>query len=254
MPALTLTEVAAGVHLASNGQVNWFLLTDCDAVTLVDAGYPADTDRVLASLHRIGRRPEDVVAVLITHAHVDHIGSLRQLLAGHPAPVLMGEEEVPHARREYLEQAGELDVLRHAWQPRVLLWSAQILRLGATKRVSLDEPEALPADVPLDLPGAPVPIATPGHTSGHTAYHLPEVGAVLTGDALITGHTTSARSGPQLLHPMFHHDLARATRTLDALADCDADLVLPGHGPAWHGTMSDAVTRARALARSGKRS
>jgi glyoxylase-like metal-dependent hydrolase (beta-lactamase superfamily II) len=76
-----------------------------------------------------------------------------------------------------------------------------------------------------------VPVPTPGHTSGHTAYHLPQVGALLTGDALVTGHPTSARRGPQLLDDVFHHDPARARAAFELLATHPADVVLPGHGP-----------------------
>ncbi len=69
-------------------------------------------------------------------------------------------------------------------------------------------PEARPfAAGPLDVPGRPVPVVTPGHTSGHTCYHLPDAGVLITGDALVTGHPIVARTGPQMVAPMFQHDL-----------------------------------------------
>lgn len=245
MPSLTVTQVADGVHFVETGLVNWTLLTDGDAVTLVDAGYPGDHERLVASLERIGRRPADVAAVVVTHAHVDHIGSLPRFLSKHDVPVYLSETETNHARREYLQQATERDVaLASLRSPRVLGWALRIVAVGATRDVRVDSPVACLPGVPLDVPGHPVPVPTPGHTGGHNAYHLPAAGAVITGDALVTGHPTTRPDGPQLLLPFFQHDLEEVRRTLDAVASLPGDVLLPGHGPVWRGRPADAVEQA----------
>jgi len=247
MPRLTLTQVADNVHLAETGLVNWGLLTDGQDVTLVDAGYPGDHNRVVESLSRIGRQVEDVTAVVVTHAHIDHIGSLPRLLQRTDAAVHMSETETHHARRAYLQQATEKDVaLQSARSPRTLLWSLRIVAVGATKKVALDDPLPCAPGVPLDVPGGPVPVPTPGHTSGHNGYHLPGVGAVFTGDALCTAHPATSTDGPQLLPTFFAHDQAETARTLDAFSALDGDLLLPGHGPVWRGPFARAVELARA--------
>ena len=246
MPRLTLTQVADNVHFAETGLVNWALLTDGEDVTLVDAGYPGDHARVVESLGRISRRVEDVKAVVVTHAHIDHIGTIPRLLEITDAAVYMSETETHHARREYLQQATERDVaLQSARSPRTLAWALRIVAVGATKHVTLDDPVACAPGVALDAPGRPVPVPTPGHTSGHNAYHLPSVGAVFTGDALATAHPTTAAGGPQLLKPFFAHDPDEAARTLDAIGALDGDLLLPGHGPVWRGSFARAVELAR---------
>jgi glyoxylase-like metal-dependent hydrolase (beta-lactamase superfamily II) len=244
MPRLSVTQVADGVHLASTGLVNWILVEEDGQVTLVDAGYPGDACRVRESLDRIGRSLSDVAAVLVTHAHVDHIGGIPW--SGVKAPVLTGAREVAHARRDFLEQATEKDVLLRAWNPRVLLWAVRIMAVGATRDVSVPEITACSPGAPLDLPGRPVAVPTPGHTSGHTAYHFPGVGAVATGDALVTGHPTTGVRRPHLLPAFFSQAQAQVEDSLANLAALDAGLVLPGHGPAWTGTMPQAVELARA--------
>jgi len=241
---LSVTQIADGVHLASTGLVNWGLVEEDGQVTLIDAGYPGDASRVRASLTRIGRQLEDVVGVLITHAHVDHIGGLPW--CGLEAPVFTGQAEVPHAKREFLQQASEMDVLVRAWNPRVLLWSLRALAVGATRDATVPDIKACRIGKKLDLPGQPVAVATPGHTSGHTAYHFKRAGVVATGDALITGHPITGRRGPQLLPSFFTHDPAQAEASLDAIAALDASTILPGHGPVWTGKMADAVAQARA--------
>lgn len=244
---MNITEVTDGVHLIEGHAVNWIVLSDGDAVTLVDAGYPGDHDDVVASLAALGHTVGDVQAVLVTHAHVDHIGSLPRLLARRDTPVLTSPTEARHARRDFLEQATPAQVARRAWRPRVLRWSLHVIKAGGTSEVSVPEAADVEPGAALDLPGHPVPIVTPGHTSGHTMYHLPQHGIVISGDALVTGHAISARTGPQLLDPMFHHDLEQNRRSLQDAADLDADLVLPGHGSAWRGRWSDAVARALAM-------
>jgi glyoxylase-like metal-dependent hydrolase (beta-lactamase superfamily II) len=49
--------------------------------------------------------------------------------------------------------------------------------------------------------------------------------------------------------PMFNHDEAAALTSLQALAGLPADVVLPGHGPAYHGSPASAVQRALAVHR-----
>jgi glyoxylase-like metal-dependent hydrolase (beta-lactamase superfamily II) len=240
---MEVTEVTKDVFAVQSTDVNWFLLRDGTELTLVDAGYPGDTEALLASIAQIGSRPEDVRAVLLTHAHVDHMGAVNHLHDRYGVPLFTDAVEVAHARRERLEQAGRADVLRNILRPGVLPWALRISRKGATKPLSLPHAEPFASSGPLDLPGAPVPVATHGHTSGHTAYFLPDRGAVITGDGLVTGHATSRVRGPQVLGAMFNHgDVLAALDPLEVLA---ADLLLPGHGPVTRMPIADAVARAR---------
>lgn len=244
MSTPSVTEVADGVHFVQGRSVNWTLLTDGDAFTLVDAGYPGDRDAVLSSIEQIGRSLDQLAAVLVTHAHVDHIGSLPKLLEGRDVPVLTSETESRHARREFLEQATPLQVAAAAWRPRVLVWSLHVVAAGGTSKAGVPQARPFGRDVPLDVPGRPVPVGTPGHTSGHTCFHLPHAGVLITGDALVTGHPTVARTEPQLLARMFHHDIAENRRSLEQLRSLDGDVLLPGHGEPWRGAYADAVDQA----------
>jgi glyoxylase-like metal-dependent hydrolase (beta-lactamase superfamily II) len=224
-------QVADGTYLVHGSNTNWVILTEGDGVTLVDTGYPGDREQVLASLAQVGSSPEAVAAVLITHAHNDHLGS--------------AEAEVPHARREFLHQVSLGTVLGNGWRPGVLPWAVHALRSGGTAHVPVTAPQAFPTEGALDLPGRPVPVHTPGHTDGHCAYHLPGTGVLISGDALVSGHPTSRVVGPQLLPDMFHHERPRALASLDVLAELEGELLLPGHGPVHRGPVRDAARRAR---------
>jgi glyoxylase-like metal-dependent hydrolase (beta-lactamase superfamily II) len=237
-------EVADGVFHVRGTEVNWYLVREGTELTLVDSGYPGDLDRVEESVRVIGCEPGDVRTVLLTHAHVDHMGAAQRFADRYGAAVLTDEVEARHAHREFLEQASPMDVTKNLWRPGVLPWLAKVLRVGAARNVTIPSASAFPAAGALDVPGRPVPVPTRGHTSGHTCYLFPTAGAVCTGDELVTGHAVVKRVGPQLPPAFFQdHDTRDAVLPL---ADLDAELILPGHGDPLRMPLAEAVRVARA--------
>lgn len=236
-----VVRVDEDVYAVLGSDVTWVVVKDGDSATLIDTGYPGDYANLLASLELLKVAPEALSAILITHAHNDHIGSAERLRAEYGVPVLMHAEEVPHARRDFLDQVSVGQVAANSWRPGVVPWAVRALRNGGTANAAVAEPQAFPADGPLDLPGAPVPLHTAGHTAGHCAYLLPARGIVVCGDALATGHPTSRISGPQLLPAMFQKDREGALASLGVLAETDADVLIPGHGPVHRGSVRAAV-------------
>ena len=242
---MTATPVGEGTRLVSGAGSNWVVITEGSDVTLIDTGYPGDLARVEQALAGIGRRVEDVAAILITHAHIDHVGSLPALQRRSGATVYTSEQETHHLAGEYHEVATPLDVARRAYRPSTLRWLRSVVPAGVLKKVTHAGAAPAPPGAALDVPGRPVPVLTPGHTSGHTAYLLPAIGALATGDALVTGHPLLARSGPQLLPAFFTHDQDEAFLALDAMGSLDAEVLLPGHGPVLVMPMAQVVAAAR---------
>lgn len=240
--AVSLTAITDTVHFARTDLVNWTLVTDGQGVLLIDAGYPGHRDDVLAAVRRLGFGPADVRAILLTHAHVDHLGSAIWFAKTHGTPVYTHAAEVGHAQRRYLEQASPVDVLSRAWQPRYLTWSLALLRHGGLTHEGIPTTEALDEDIAAGLPGAPVAVPSPGHTGGHCCYLVD--GVLVAGDALVTGHPLSTRRGPQLLPSIFNHDQGGCVRSLAALGLLDTDVLLPGHGPVWRGPIREAAELA----------
>src|SRR3954449_944106 len=68
------TQVAPGVHRLGNAIVNCYLIEDGNRMTLVDGGFPGVRAQLNEYLRSRGRSVGDIDAVILTHAHSDHVG------------------------------------------------------------------------------------------------------------------------------------------------------------------------------------
>jgi glyoxylase-like metal-dependent hydrolase (beta-lactamase superfamily II) len=240
--APVLTAVTATVHLARTELVNWTIVADGSGVMLIDAGFPGSRDDVLTSLRSLGFTSADVGAILLTHAHIDHLGAAIWFAHTHGTPVYCHPAEVAHAHRDYLEQASPAALMAQAWRPQWLRWSAQVAAKGALQRAGIPAARPLTAEIAATLPGRPRALPTPGHTSGHCSYVVD--GVLVAGDALVTGHPLAQRHGPQLLPSVFNHSDDDCARSLSVLATAGTEILIPGHGDLWTGPIADAARLA----------
>lgn len=160
-------------------------------LVLIDAAYehPSCWQSLTGSLATIGHRVEDVVAVLLTHNHPDHVGLAEQIRAA------SGAELIIHRRDDFASQQQERDgflgqlstVLSRTGVPAET--GAEMYE--AATKVAVHR-EALVCDRILDdaiteLRFGDVTLRAvhaPGHTYGHVVYLHP-AGYVFTGDTLM---------------------------------------------------------------------
>jgi glyoxylase-like metal-dependent hydrolase (beta-lactamase superfamily II) len=235
------SEPSPGVFFVEGPASNWIVVRDETGFMIIDSGYPSDRPLVLESIRRLGLRPTDARAMLITHGHVDHTGSAAYFSETYGTPILCAPEELAHVQGREKHQVTFGQVIIRAWRPRVFRWMVHVIRSGALKAKPATEAQAWNADVLRNLPGKPEAVLLPGHTPGNVAILLPEAGAIAVGDSFVSGHPLSRTAGPQMLHPMFHTDPAQALAATHRLDEIDASVVLPGHGAALRKSLADAL-------------
>jgi glyoxylase-like metal-dependent hydrolase (beta-lactamase superfamily II) len=219
------------------GPFNWYVLAEGGRLTLVDAGFPGHYRVFRDGIASLGFTVKDVAAVLLTHAHADHMGFAERLRRESGAPVFVHGEDLAAAQRPL--QLPWFGLLSNAWRTNVAGMLGHAIVNGVFTMPRIAKVHPLRDGQILDVPGRPVVIHAPGHTPGEAAFFLPEPQVLLSGDALITRNLlTGAHGGPQLASPALTHDMAAARRTLDRFRELGSLTLLPGHGKAWQGSLA----------------
>jgi glyoxylase-like metal-dependent hydrolase (beta-lactamase superfamily II) len=225
-------EIVSGVYGIAMAFVNAFLIADEEGLVLVDSGLPKRRDTILGTVAGIARQPADLKHILLTHHHVDHMGSLADLKDAsdaksyvHPldASVVRGEEPQPGPNRSNLlgKLLGPL-VERLSPEPT-----------AATVDVEVEDGQELP------IAGGVKAVHTPGHTPGHLAFLLPAKNVLFVGDA------AANILGLRMPIGMYTVDPERAKESIRKLAGLEFDVACFGHGRVLKG---EANLRFRRLA------
>jgi glyoxylase-like metal-dependent hydrolase (beta-lactamase superfamily II) len=240
-----MIEVADRVYRLGAKLVSWYLIEDGERFTVIDAGLNKQFDQLPSALATLGASLGDVEAVVLTHAHADHLGSSARIQEEAGAAVHVHESDAAMARGEAKRKTerGPARDLVHPFAWKVAWWF--ITNGGLEQPPPVTELSTFAHGEVLDLPGQPRVIHTPGHTSGSSSVHLAERSVVCSGDALATVSLATGATGPRILPGSFNEDSARCLASLTELEGLAADLLLPGHGEPWSGRMSDAVAEAQ---------
>jgi glyoxylase-like metal-dependent hydrolase (beta-lactamase superfamily II) len=239
-----VTEIGPGIHRLGNRVVSFYVLEDGGRLTVIDAGAPRHIGQLFRLLQATGRTLGDVEAVVLTHAHEDHLGIAETLRRRALATVHVHEEDHPHALGEPLPER-DRGLLPYLWRPAA--WRT-LVGLGAAGIASVRpvvEAASFGDGEALDLPGRPRAIHAPGHTPGSCVLAVGDRGAVFSGDVIVTRNPLTGRAGPQVMPAAFNDDTATALASLDRLVELSATTLLPGHGEPWSGPMAEAVAAAR---------
>jgi len=211
------------IPLGPMGKV--FLVQGHAGAILVDAGMAGQAGRILDALATHNVAPEAIRLILITHGHVDHIGSARELRERTGAPVAIHAGDAAALR-------GEQDLAASAVPTSRLL--GLLMRLGA--RFASPAPNsALEPDIVFDaawrldeygVAGEVIP--TPGHSPGSVSVLL-DSGEAIVGDMAMGSLLFRNRA----TRPIIAWDLDRNWASLRAVLDRDPKIVYITHGQAF---------------------
>ena len=211
--------------------VNAYFVREDDGLTLIDAGIPGTAPAYLAAAQRLGL---PIRRIALTHAHMDHVGSLDALHAALPdAEVVIGARDA-----RFLRGDNDLDPAEWAISPK-LKGSYQATKTRPTRELA-----------PGDRVGSLLVVGAPGHTPGQVAYFDERDGNLIAGDAFQT-RAGLAVSG--VIRPLFPFPALAtwhkpsALTTAHALRALNPARLAIGHGPVLEAPLA-ALDEAVAVA------
>jgi len=182
-------------------QENCYLIGDEATGTgaLVDPGDEAT--RIALAVEQTGL---EIGEIVITHAHIDHVGAVGALVEEYACPVLMHAEAEP-----MLQQL----------PTQAMMMGLRFGKVPAVDRHIEDEETLEVGNLKLRA------LYTPGHAPGHLAFYVEGEGLVLSGDALFAGSVGRT--------DLFGGDMDLLMRSINErlMTLPDETKVFPGHGP-----------------------
>jgi glyoxylase-like metal-dependent hydrolase (beta-lactamase superfamily II) len=198
------------------GVANTHLITNERGVYIIDAGMPLQARRIVNTIRRLGRAPNEVRLILITHGHIDHAGSAVALKRLTGAPIAMHRGDVrltttpslkiPPGRNSTTDVVARLMrafgwvIPLETFMPDILLDDGQSLReFGLDARV----------------------IHTPGHTAGSASF-VCDNGTLFLGDSILRLVRVS--------FPLFWEDAGAAYASALRIHSLKPRVCYSGHG------------------------
>lgn len=182
---------------------NTYVLIEGEQALLVDPGFMED-DEYESVLSSIQNDDTTLHAVVLTHAHVDHVLGLHKVLDDYEVPVYLSDKD------------------RYLWDN----FSSQAAMFGFQTRGFSFDPKPLPVQPKWSIGNFTFEVRyTPGHSPDHVSLYSENDSVVIAGDALFKegiGRTDLYKGDFKTLEQSIRQQLY----TLP-----DETVVYPGHGP-----------------------
>jgi hydroxyacylglutathione hydrolase len=192
-----------------------------DGLLVIDAGQPRKGGAFRDAMSRAGLDPSNAQAVLLTHAHWDHMGSAAEIQASTGAPLWVHEAEAEWVRsgapplppgvtpwgRTFMS-------LHRLLMPLITVPPANVDRELGSEPLRLDD---------LGIPG--VVMHTPGHSPGSVSVIL-DSGEAFVGD-LAMNRMPLCRA-PSL--PIFADDVEQVRTSWQRVLERPVRTIYPAHG------------------------
>jgi glyoxylase-like metal-dependent hydrolase (beta-lactamase superfamily II) len=178
--------------------------------------------KILDYIHKIGREPSNTSRILLTHCHIDHVGSAEELKQLTNAKVGVHQEDADFVagNKTLPRPKGGLSVLFKAFSPFFKFTPVQ-------PDIMLKENDKV---------GNLIVVDTPGHTPGSISLYDP------TRKVLFAGDTLRFTKGKIDCPPeRFTLDMHQEIQSIQKISQLDFDVMLSGHGEPLKPNASDRV-------------
>src|SRR5215203_277176 len=228
--------VAPGVWRLKDIFVNIYFIQNKEATgwVMVDAGLKSTAQKVRNLVAEVFGKGSKPTAIIMTHAHFDHRGSLIELAEEWGVPVYCHHQERPYLTGQSSypppdpSVGGGMMALLSFTYPKGPINAESYLK-------ELPEDGAIPELADWKW------IHTPGHTPGHISLFREKDGVLVAGDAFVTTMQESVLAvatqkkfvcGPP---KYFTPDWGAAARSVKELAALEPNVITTGHGQAMYG-------------------
>lgn len=182
---------------------NTYLLTKEGQALIVDPGFVEDAE--FKKVHsQLNDQELELIGVVLTHAHVDHVLGLQRVLDAYEVPVYLSDKD------------------RYLWNN----FSSQAAMFGLQADGFDFDPQPLPVTSDWELGNFTFDLRyTPGHAPDHVSLYISESEALIAGDTLFKegiGRTDLYKGDFKVLEQSIKEELYSLP---------DGTVVYPGHGP-----------------------
>jgi glyoxylase-like metal-dependent hydrolase (beta-lactamase superfamily II) len=201
-------KIVEGIHQVDGINANVYLVEDGEKLILIDTGLPRNDKKITKYIEGLGRKPTDVSTIVLTHFHIDHVGSAKKMKELTNAKVAVHELDADYV-------AGK----KAPPKPKNLMFKA----LSSVFKAAPVEPELLLKDG--DKVGRLIVIHTPGHSEGSISLLDDERKVMFAGD------TIRFMDGKLMGSPeQFTLDRDKEKDSIRKISTFDFDTLLSGHG------------------------
>lgn len=234
---LPMTSIGSGMGVAvlsdvfcyTNQIVNLALVGNENEFVLVDAGMPKSADEIIEMIAEHFGEQARPSAIILTHGHFDHVGSLVELIEKWRVPVYAHELEIPYLTGKKDYPPGDPGVDSGMVAKMSPMFPNHGINIG-------EQVMAFPQDGSIPHMQGWKWIHTPGHTPGHVSLFREADRALIAGDAFVTVKQESLYkvltqmqeiSGPPRYYTTDWEAANESVKKLEALKP---EIAVTGHG------------------------
>ncbi len=212
-------KITENILLIPNIQANSYLILEPEGLTIIDTGMPFSEKQTLKYIASLGRSPEEIKRILITHADLDHYGCLAALKEASGARTYASQPEAEAMARGGSSRPVNRYVGR--FQAFVIRLMGKFLKPAPIQvDETLTDGQVLPV-----LDGLRV-VETSGHSPGHLSFYVTSLRVLFCGDSM-----KSNDKGLRASRSRNNWDQTLADASVRKQSALGAQIVCPGHGP-----------------------
>jgi glyoxylase-like metal-dependent hydrolase (beta-lactamase superfamily II) len=183
---------------------NMLLIVE-DTLTLIDTGYLGNGPQIVECIRQLGRTPEELSLIILTHNHIDHVGSLAELRNLTGARAAIHKSDIGIRKNQPSAGADDIDIPLKGGENFDIFDGIKIIH-------------------------------TPGHTPGSICLYSAKNKFLIAGDSL-----RKRRDSIQLPFRVADSDMKQAVESIRILSVLDFETVCFGHGLPVNGELKPKI-------------